>query len=66
MWLNLGLTEGDEMDKCSKCGADASLYESGKVLCFKCSEQIEAARKQTARTIVAERERQKVYAAVAS
>jgi hypothetical protein len=44
------------MGKCAKCGAAAHLYENGTPRCFKCSEAIEAARKQTARAIVAQRE----------
>ena len=54
------------MGKCSKCGARANVYENGRPLCFNCSERIEAARKQTARALVAQRERPAVKAATAS
>jgi hypothetical protein len=37
------------MDKCAKCGAETQLYESGNPICVKCSEEIDAARKQIAR-----------------
>jgi len=36
------------MSKCSQCGADTILYESGVPFCVKCAEAIDAARKQTA------------------
>jgi len=54
------------MGKCAKCGAAAHLYENGTPHCFKCSETIEAARKQTACAIVAQRERPLANSAVAS
>jgi hypothetical protein len=44
------------MGKCTKCGAAADLYKNGTPFCFKCSERIEAARKQTAREVAAQRE----------
>ena len=37
------------MDKCSKCGADTQIYETGNPICVKCSEETEAARKRTAK-----------------
>jgi len=54
------------MDKCAKCAAAAHLYENGTPRCFKCSETIEAARKQSARAIVAQREWPMAASAVAS
>jgi hypothetical protein len=44
------------MGKCSKCGAEAELYESGNPLCVKCSTEIDGKRKQTA--IMAQQEPQ--------
>jgi len=42
-------TAGAEyMATCTKCGADTERYENGNPICAKCSEKIEAARKQTA------------------
>jgi hypothetical protein len=35
-------------DKCSKCGAETELHDSGNPICVKCSEEIESARKRTA------------------
>jgi len=46
------------MGKCAKCGAAAHLYENGTPRCFKCSDAIEAARKQTACAMVAQLEQQ--------
>jgi hypothetical protein len=54
------------MGKCSKCGALADVYENGRPLCLNCSERIDAARKQTARATVAQREQPAVKAAAAS
>jgi hypothetical protein len=36
------------MDRCSKCGADTELYESGVPLCVRCAAAIDDARKETA------------------
>jgi hypothetical protein len=37
------------MEPCAKCGGNSEVSESGTMLCFICSERIDAARKETAR-----------------
>ena len=46
--MGVTLQQEQKMEKCSKCGADAELHENANPTCPKCSQGIEAARKQTA------------------